>query len=38
VIELCSIGGIGKSTIAIKAARQMQAEFEIIVWRNGLVD
>jgi WD40 repeat protein len=28
------IGGIGKSTIAVKAALQMQAEFEIVVWRS----
>jgi hypothetical protein len=28
------IGGIGKSTIAVKAALQMQTEFEIVVWRS----
>lgn len=34
VVGVLGIGGIGKSTIAVKAALQMQAEFEIIVWRS----
>lgn len=34
VVGLLGIGGIGKSTIAVKAALQMQAEFEIVVWRS----
>ncbi|WNZ45237.1 NB-ARC domain-containing protein [Leptolyngbya boryana CZ1] len=34
VVGLLGIGGIGKSTIAVKAAQQMQAEFEIVVWRS----
>lgn len=34
VVCLMEIGGIGKSTIAVKAALQMQAKFEIIVWRS----
>jgi WD40 repeat protein/transcriptional regulator with XRE-family HTH domain len=34
VVGLLGIGGIGKSTIAVKAATQMQAEFEIVVWRS----
>ena len=34
VVGLLGIGGIGKSAIAVKAARQMQAEFEIVVWRS----
>ena len=34
VVGLLGIGGIGKSTIAIKAALQMQAEFEVVVWRS----
>lgn len=34
VVGVLGIGGIGKSTIAIKAALQMQAEFETIVWRS----
>ncbi|WP_009630584.1 NB-ARC domain-containing protein [Synechocystis sp. PCC 7509] len=34
VVGLLGIGGIGKSAIAVKAALQMQAEFEIIVWRS----
>ncbi len=32
VVGLLGIGGIGKSTIAVKAALQMQAELEIVVW------
>jgi WD40 repeat protein/transcriptional regulator with XRE-family HTH domain len=34
LVGLLGIGGIGKSTIAVKAALQMQAEFEIVVWRS----
>lgn len=34
VVGVLGIGGIGKSTIAVKAALQMQAEFEIVVWRS----
>jgi hypothetical protein len=34
VVALLGIGGIGKSTIAIEAALQMQTEFEIVVWRS----
>jgi WD40 repeat protein/transcriptional regulator with XRE-family HTH domain len=34
MVGLMGIGGIGKSTIAVKAALQMQTEFEIIVWRS----
>jgi hypothetical protein len=34
MVGLLGIGGIGKSTIAVKAALQMQAEFEIVVWRS----
>jgi len=34
VVGLLGIGGIGKSTIAVKAGLQMQAEFEIVVWRS----
>jgi WD40 repeat protein/transcriptional regulator with XRE-family HTH domain len=34
VVGLLGIGGIGKSTIAVKAALQMQTEFEIVVWRS----
>jgi WD40 repeat protein/transcriptional regulator with XRE-family HTH domain len=34
IVGLLGIGGIGKSTIAVKAALQMQAEFEIVVWRS----
>ncbi|MBW4459086.1 MAG: pentapeptide repeat-containing protein [Nodosilinea sp. WJT8-NPBG4] len=34
VIGLLGIGGIGKSTIAVKAALQMQSEFEVVVWRS----
>mgnify|MGYP002776999124 CR=1 FL=1 len=34
VVGLLGIGGIGKSTIAVKAALQMQSEFEVVVWRS----
>jgi WD40 repeat protein/transcriptional regulator with XRE-family HTH domain len=34
VVAVLGIGGIGKSTIAVKAALQIQAEFEIVVWRS----
>ncbi|MBD3885758.1 hypothetical protein IFO70_29020 [Phormidium tenue FACHB-886] len=34
IVALLGIGGIGKSTIAVKTALQMQAEFEIVVWRS----
>lgn len=34
VVGLLGIGGIGKSTIAVKAALQMQTEFEIVMWRS----
>jgi WD40 repeat protein/transcriptional regulator with XRE-family HTH domain len=34
IVGLLGIGGIGKSTIAVKTALQMQTEFEIVVWRS----
>jgi WD40 repeat protein/transcriptional regulator with XRE-family HTH domain len=34
LVGVLGIGGIGKSTIAVKAALQMQTEFEIVVWRS----
>jgi WD40 repeat protein/transcriptional regulator with XRE-family HTH domain len=34
MVGLLGIGGIGKSTLAVKAALQMQTEFEIVVWRS----
>lgn len=34
VVGVLGMGGIGKSTIAVKAALQMQSEFEIVVWRS----
>ena len=34
VVGLLGIGGMGKSTIAVKAALQIQSEFEIVVWRS----
>ncbi|MBC7880242.1 MAG: pentapeptide repeat-containing protein [Anaerolineae bacterium] len=34
LVGLLGIGGIGKSTIAVRAALQMQSEFEIVVWRS----
>ncbi len=34
VVGLLGIGGIGKSTLAVKIAQQMQSDFEIVVWRS----
>jgi WD40 repeat protein len=34
LVGLLGIGGIGKSTIAVRAALQMQTGFEIAVWRS----
>ena len=34
VVGLLGIGGIGKSTLAVKAALKCSAEFEIVVWRS----
>jgi len=31
-VALLGMAGISKSTLAVKAALQMQAEFEIVVW------
>jgi hypothetical protein len=33
-VALQGIGGIGKSTLAVKLALQIQTEFEIVVWRS----
>lgn len=34
VVGLFGTGGIDKSTIAVKAALQMQSEFDVIVWHR----
>jgi hypothetical protein len=34
LIVLLGIGGIGKSSLAVKFAQQVQSEFEVIVWRS----
>ncbi len=34
MVGLLGIGGMGKSTLAVRAALQMQTEFEIVVWRS----
>lgn len=34
VVGLLGIGGIGKSTLAVKVAQRMQSEFEVVVWRS----
>jgi transcriptional regulator with XRE-family HTH domain len=34
VVGVLGMEGIGKSTIAVKAALQIQSEFEIVVWRS----
>jgi hypothetical protein len=34
LVALLGIGGIGKSTLAVKLALQIQTEFEVVVWRS----
>ncbi len=34
LVALLGIGGIGKSTLAVKMALQVKTEFEIVVWRS----
>ncbi|MEO1378060.1 MAG: NB-ARC domain-containing protein [Cyanobacteria bacterium J06635_10] len=34
LVALLGIGGIGKSTLAVKLGLQVQAEFEVVVWRS----
>ncbi|MBD2363667.1 hypothetical protein H6G36_21150 [Anabaena minutissima FACHB-250] len=34
LVALLGIGGIGKSTLAVKLGWQIQAEFEVVVWRS----
>ncbi|MDF5717994.1 MAG: NB-ARC domain-containing protein [Rhizonema sp. NSF051] len=34
LVLLLGIGGIGKSTLAAKLVQQIQAEFEVVVWRS----
>ena len=34
LITLLGIGGIGKSTLAVKLGLQIQNEFEVVVWRS----
>ncbi|MEM1393740.1 MAG: NB-ARC domain-containing protein [Cyanobacteria bacterium P01_H01_bin.150] len=34
LVTLLGIGGIGKSTLAIKLGLQIQEEFEVVVWRS----
>ncbi|MEP0884028.1 NB-ARC domain-containing protein [Trichocoleus sp. ST-U3] len=34
IVALLGMGGIGKSTLAVKLALQIQTEFEIVVWRS----
>jgi hypothetical protein len=34
LVTLLGIGGIGKSTLAVKLALQIKTEFEIVVWRS----
>ncbi len=34
LVGLLGIGGIGKSTLAVKLGLQVQTEFEVVVWRN----
>ncbi|WP_414752278.1 NB-ARC domain-containing protein [Anabaena sp. CCY 9910] len=34
LVGLLGIGGIGKTTLAVKLGLQIQAEFEVVVWRS----
>lgn len=34
LVTLLGIGGIGKSTLAVKLGMQIQDEFEVVVWRS----
>ncbi|MBU7584965.1 MAG: hypothetical protein KAF91_19005 [Nostoc sp. TH1S01] len=34
LIALLGMGGIGKTSLAVKLAQQMQAQFEFVVWRS----
>ena len=34
LVGLLGIGGIGKSTLAVKLGLQVQTEFEVVVWRS----
>ncbi len=34
LVGLLGIGGIGKSTLAVKLGLQVQSEFEVVVWRS----
>jgi WD40 repeat protein/transcriptional regulator with XRE-family HTH domain len=34
LVAILGIGGIGKSTLAVKLGLQIQAEFEVVVWRS----
>ena len=34
LVALLGIGGIGKSSLAVKLGLQVQAEFEVVVWRS----
>ncbi|MFN6519594.1 MAG: WD40 repeat domain-containing protein [Nostoc sp. CreGUA01] len=36
LVGLLGIGGIGKSTLAVKLGLQIQGEFEVVVWRSLL--
>ncbi|MBE8967552.1 hypothetical protein IQ277_15205 [Nostocales cyanobacterium LEGE 12452] len=36
LVRLLGIGGIGKSTLAVKLGLQIQSEFEVVVWRSLL--
>ncbi|MBD2340737.1 hypothetical protein H6G64_27600 [Calothrix sp. FACHB-156] len=34
LVGLLGIGGIGKSTLAVKLGLQVQSEFEVVIWRS----
>ncbi|MGD1911120.1 MAG: NB-ARC domain-containing protein [Rivularia sp. (in: cyanobacteria)] len=34
LVTLLGVGGVGKSTLAVKLGAQIQGEFEVVVWRS----
>jgi WD40 repeat protein len=34
IVALLGLGGIGKTTLAIKLAQQIQSQFDVVIWRS----